>query len=947
MAHSSTNMPANQNNMPQDTRRSSGKDEQASLEIAQMPSLQEADKAILVNLWMQLGISALCVLVFVLLRKKLPWLYYPNTKKNKKHPASGYTGAVNWLVPVLMLPDSTFFSLVGFDAFLFVETLRLLFFLFLVFSLLLFPLLGWYYYYFGGQSKMQLLLKMSILSLPSEERSVNGLVPAAATWAATLLTMCFLYMFYRRYIIFRQLHLRDSSFSRSTPSIKKQAEEAKSLDCALEEIDLASRTVLVQGLPPSLRGKRDMIKYMEVLNADVKPVQCHVITNTKRLEQLVLQRTENINKLERLLQEFFLYLNRSSIENSYFMQNIQEYDTGVDLISNAITWSRNRDIKEKLKNLRGLSTEVTKQALSPEFLSLPYKLQGKAVPAEHPITRLLASVEVLNRLIETERAKSKKEAAEKPPERMQKDREVAARRQSYYLHDTYRLDREKPMFFSLRSLLYVRSAWRRLVESFPTRTKSGFITFRTAEEANLMKMSFIGTGTFSCRAVAAPAPENIIWPALTDSESSRMCRQFIGSIVTFLFTGMFMLFVFLVATLINLSTFNRIVLFINPALRQITDTDSFKQTFQSIIVPLLYSGCLSLAPLALNCICLFEGSISQVELQQKFGERYATFLFINEILALMFGTTIASLLSRGPEKGVLNMLSEPIVSSSIFFLNTLIQRTLSGILLNLLRPDKLAAWAVDFLLGGILTRREEMEAMEAGRIDFGYLYPRVFLMFPLIMIYTVICPIFMVFGALYFLGAFLVYKTLFLYSCVSEQESGGVHWPGLCSSIFYGLVTFQCITIIHFLSMGQYLVFFCLLPLVVITVSTWSSFRGLLEQRANYLPSNREELEESTKVLYQLLMRRRSEILEWVVTSAVEKNVLQLSGKESASSPRNEPNAYIYRDVSLMPSSSAAILPRWFYMTLLYLYTHGSLEKFGLAGLADFPGLAVLREEAE
>ncbi|KAI5189807.1 calcium permeable stress-gated cation channel [Nematocida sp. AWRm77] len=907
-----------------------------NVNLASKPSLKDAENAITLNIKVQLCVSTSLFVAFLILRRKLPWMYCANPKRSKKHPAAGYTGVTNWIVPVFSISDSVFFNLVGFDAFLFIETLKLLFLIFLVLSLVVFPALGAYYYFFGqSEEALHFLMQISLLPMPGSQRVANGILPAVSMWVISCGVMYFLYTFYRKYVILRQMHLKDRSFSKSTPSIKRLADDLESVTQALKNINIPSRTVLLQNLPCFIGNKEELLEYLEQLNLGVHPVECYVVVNTKPLEQLIYQRTKLIQDLEMEFQLFFLYLNRLSIDSNFFANTVRGYDNGIDLISNAIAWHESSErpkspLLDTLEDPGKLSTKQQQQKKQKAvtqmvklFLSSPLIGTLQAQDAKISTERLAAGLEkidLLNRKIGKERKR-----ASKP---LLNTSDISALVKSSKTHDVYEREKNEHIFLSLSSILKIGSSYKEFMQSIPLDTKNGFVTLSTIEEANLLKISFIGTGTFSCKAIEAPPADEIIWPALTESEAERMLRKLLGALTTFFFVTLFIIFVFLTSTLINIQTFDKIVYWVNPHLEAITKKASFRQTFQAILMPFVYSTLLSLAPTALESICLFEGSISHTEQQKNFGRKYSFFLFVNGFLALIFGTTLASLINSEKEKnGIFVTMSVPVVSSSIFFLNMLIQKTFTGMVLCLLEPGRILTRVLSMLLGGIQTRRKEIEEIEPKKINFGYLYPQVFLTFPMVLIYSVMCPVFILFGALHFFGAYIVYKTLFLYSHVSDIESGGEHWPSLCTNFFYSLVTFQVITIVHFLSLKQYVFLFVTVPLLIITVGVGKNFGSSMEKKCNYLPSSHKEVQESVKFANRLSSIRKEEIKHWVESSLVEKELFLFTKKAKPSEARD---SYVYKDLSMHPASSSAILPQWFYTTLCYLQQNGDPDVYHL-----------------
>ncbi|KAH9386360.1 calcium permeable stress-gated cation channel [Nematocida major] len=907
--------------MPKKTTRN-------TMDLVSKPSLLEADNTIRLNLMVQLITAAVVLCVFLACRAKIPWLYSTNPMRCKKHPAAPYTGLFNWVVPVFTIKDMALLELIGFDAFLFIETLKLLGIVFLVLSLALMPLLGSYYFFFAkSEMKLQLIMRLSLLSMPYSPRYANCIVPCLAAWVITLIIVYFLFSFYRKYVILRQIHIRDRVFSKSTPSIKKSLDEMKSLSSTLECINICTKTVLICNLPHFINNKQDLQTYLNTLGLKEPIENAHIILDTKKLEMLVEKKKKKLLELEAELQKFFILLNRASIDTEFFSEHIDHYDSSLDLISNAIVWKKESAAGRARR--KGATDALMEKALCGRFFEVLDRIYpGKA---KFNISECMKQIKDLTDLIEVERKKSAHSTLSST-QALESLSEVAGCDENPELHDKYNLYEQTSIFVQASSVFNIRQAYTSLSKTIPLRTKSGFVTFKTSEQASILRMSLIGSGAFSCRALEAPPPDQIVWSTLTDSPMERALRKLAASIVTVVFVSVFILLVFFVSTLINIDAFYSIIRAINPELNVIAETPKFRKAFQGIVVPTVYSNFLSIAPAVLKVICTLEGSISYIEFQKSFGRKYSIFLFINGFLVLIFGTTIASLVynRRQATIDIMGLVSTPVVSSSVFFFNLLIHKTFGELTMQLLDIGGLVSWCVTYVLGGVYTRRQEVQRFESHPANFGSMYPRVFLLFPMVLIYSIICPLFMLLGCLYFFGSFVVFKYLFIYSYVSDVESGGEHWPSLFMNIFGSLVFLQTITATYFASQKQYIALGLILPLVIITVSVWKSFSELIQKNCYYLPNNTLESKQSHTSIKKLFLSRKDQILNWTESSAVKKDTYFLYKEKVLANPDELP--YIYKDFSFLPSIASIIVPNWFYTTLMYIRENGDDALFDLQG---------------
>lgn len=903
------------------------------MEVVGKPGLGEADEAIRLNLFIQAAASVGIYALFVVIRPKISWLYSPNTKRSRTHPARGFTGRFDWIVPVFSIQDPVLLGLVGMDAFLFLQTLRLLSNIFFALSLVIAPLLAGYYFIFskGSSMKGQIILKLSILSTETDKKEVSSILPCVACYVVTAFIMYMVYMFYRKYVILRQAYLRDASFSTPTPEIKRLARKLGSVESALEHITLPAKTVLLKGLPSFLNTRDDLMKFMDLLKLG-RPVDGHIVVNTTHLDSLIEERKTVIRALEKEVQLFLIRLNEYSLSSNYFQSNFTNYDPELDLISNALVWAADHHpelavvpeeeeetdpaVEEKKKQGSNLVQELTEKSFSSRFELCKPKIYDVDAVAFY-----LDKIIKLTGEIDKERSERVKEIGEKeeiPTETQIKSEGI--------LHDQYDVA-NSTKFLSLTQLVRVGESYREFIKAFPLGTKTGFVTFEDKNTANLLKQSLIGTGTFSCSAIAAPPVEELIWTNLNETEATRFVRQFIGRIITVIFNIFFMTFVFLIVGALNVKSFEALISFINEDLLEITQTPRFRKTFSGVVAPLVYNLFLALAPIALEAICLFEGAISHTDLQKKFASKYSAFLFINGFLALIFGSSFLTIIQTKEQSKILSNIAELLSTSSIFFLNAIIQKSLVGTMLRLIEPLRIIAQLASDVLGGVKTKREEIRSKEPVRKNFGHLYPPAFLVFPVVLIYSIICPIFLFLGALYFLGTYVVFKTQFLYSLASQSESGGVHWPTACDSIFWSLLAFQVATALQFFTMKSYGCLIAILPLCVMTIGAGRSFKSLFRKRCEYLPMNRQEDEEADKFIQEALRVRKRDLAQWKEANLIEFDSVHLDQKLPQERSKRE---YLYKDSSFLPDTSTVILPEWFVITMAYLKENDKGHKLPL-----------------
>jgi len=124
------------------------------------------------------------------------------------------------------------------------------------------------------------------------------------------------------------------------------------------------------------------------------------------------------------------------------------------------------------------------------------------------------------------------------------------------------------------------------------------------------------------------------------------------------------------------------------------------------------------------------------------------------------------------------------------------------------------------LFSGLHTprRHSEQKNMHLEVLSLGTIYPQALLVFTIGITYSVIAPIILVFGTIYFGMAYLVYKYKVLNVYYRAFESQGQAWPIACNRIGWALIIFQ-VFMLGLLSLRQvFLLSTLVIPLILYTI---------------------------------------------------------------------------------------------------------------------------------
>lgn len=128
-----------------------------------------------------------------------------------------------------------------------------------------------------------------------------------------------------------------------------------------------------------------------------------------------------------------------------------------------------------------------------------------------------------------------------------------------------------------------------------------------------------------------------------------------------------------------------------------------------------------------------------------------------------------------------------------YFISLLITKILAGLPMVMLRFGALIKMLFQNLCFNEqkLSQRELDEVYRDQALQYGWEYPTLLLVIVICFTYASISPIILPFGAIYFLGAMIVYKKQVLYVYTPTYESGGALFPAACDRTLIGLMCGQ------------------------------------------------------------------------------------------------------------------------------------------------------------
>ncbi|KAG8730698.1 hypothetical protein FRC11_006065, partial [Ceratobasidium sp. 423] len=295
------------------------------------------------------------------------------------------------------------------------------------------------------------------------------------------------------------------------------------------------------------------------------------------------------------------------------------------------------------------------------------------------------------------------------------------------------------------------------------------------------------------RTAPAPEPRDIYWPNVTLSPRATLFREaivlgFMGVLLSFWSVP--------VAGLASLLSYKEIKK-VMPWLAKLIDMDPRIQALVQNALPSFSVTALnSLLPFLLEAFSYLQGNKARSWAEYALLKKYFLFLLINVVFIFLLASTYWALvrdLANAPIK-VPEKLAQALQRGQArhFFLSYVMLQD----------GEALGVMPLQLLNIGIIvprmiyqtftkTPRDYAELNAPPMINYGVVYPLAILVFVITTIYSIIQPLILIFGALYFGMAYLVYKYKLMFVFYKPAESRGEAWPITFRRLMWGLTLFQ------------------------------------------------------------------------------------------------------------------------------------------------------------
>ncbi|KZT00325.1 DUF221-domain-containing protein [Laetiporus sulphureus 93-53] len=352
-------------------------------------------------------------------------------------------------------------------------------------------------------------------------------------------------------------------------------------------------------------------------------------------------------------------------------------------------------------------------------------------------------------------------------------------------------------------------------------THVAFVTFEKMSSAQVAAQTVHAPAPNQCMTHLAPEPRDIVWANISHSPTSKRVRELI------VFSAMCLLLLFwliptsALASLLSYKEIKKVM----PRLGRLIDTnEQVRAIVQNSLPSVAIITLNALLPFLLEALTYFQGYPARSWIEYSLLKKYFLFLLVNVVFIFLVASTYWQLvrdLASSPAKGV-QKLADALAAGKArhFFLSYVILQGLGIMPLQLLNFGTIIPRLV-YRLFITRTPRDYAELNAPPMINYGVVYPQAILIFVITLLYSVIQPLILIFGALYFGVGYVVYKYKLLFVFYKPYESQGQAWPITFARLIWGVIIFILFMTGIFVLKKSFVLSTLLVPLLAGTIF-WS-----------------------------------------------------------------------------------------------------------------------------
>ncbi|GAB2279858.1 CSC1-like protein erd4 [Dionaea muscipula] len=310
----------------------------------------------------------------------------------------------------------------------------------------------------------------------------------------------------------------------------------------------------------------------------------------------------------------------------------------------------------------------------------------------------------------------------------------------------------------------------------------------------------------------APEARQIIWSNLALNHYERDIRKYVVYLVVALAILFYMIPIGFVSAFTTLENLKKLM----PFIKVIVDVKAISTLLEAFLPQLALLVFLALLPTLLMYLSKAEGITSESHAVRATSGKYYYFTVLNVFIGVTIGGTLFTTFKQIEKhpNSIVSLLANSLPGNATFFLTYVALRIFVGYGLELSRVVPLIVFHVKKKY--LCKTEAEVKAAWAPPGDLGYAtrVPSDMLCFTIVICYSVIAPIIIPFGVVYFGMGWLVLRNQALKVYVPSYESYGRMWPHLHKRILASLILYQ-VTMLGYFGIKEFVYAPIVIPLPI------------------------------------------------------------------------------------------------------------------------------------
>ncbi|KAJ9085810.1 hypothetical protein DSO57_1010360 [Entomophthora muscae] len=360
-----------------------------------------------------------------------------------------------------------------------------------------------------------------------------------------------------------------------------------------------------------------------------------------------------------------------------------------------------------------------------------------------------------------------------------------------------------------------------------------FITFSSLRTAHVAAQIVSNSWPFALRTNLAPEPRDIFWSNIHLTARETTIRRLFVYIAMVLVIFFYSIPLSIISSALSLPK----IVEAFPALADLKTLSPFVWGLLSGFLPTVATiTFISVTPYIFTWLSIIQGAKTLGVMERMTVSKHFLFLLINVVLVFtvsnsLWGSFFGKLI-KDPST-LFTLLGSSLTKVSPFFINYVMILGIGYFPVQLLQLGPVFFFLFRRMFSK--TPRDFAEILAPVYTDYGWLYGQPLLVFATVMTYSVISPVILIVGTLYFTIGHFVTKYCLLYVYYRNYESGGLLWPLAFRRIMVGIFLFQ-ITLT-----GQFIMKFpsltvAMFPLMGLSVAFFCYIRKAYPHDCKYLP---------------------------------------------------------------------------------------------------------------